>query len=101
MAKKRRLSKRELAKQHAADLPNREAMSLLASSLADGLKRVAGEADAAERGEERPVLNVNVQRRTNIRMVSNVGRSGSVTGASARQHAPIRQRAGKAKRADK
>jgi hypothetical protein len=34
MAKKgRRLSKRDLAKQHAADLPNREAMSLLASGL--------------------------------------------------------------------
>jgi protein involved in polysaccharide export with SLBB domain len=69
--------------------------------LADGLKRVAEEVDAAERGEERPGVNVNVQRRTNVRVVTNVGRPGSVAGASAEQHAPIHQRAGKSRRAGK
>jgi hypothetical protein len=69
--------------------------------LADGLKQVADEAAAAERGEERPGVNVNVQRRTNVRMVTNVGRPGSVTGASATQHAPIRQRSGKKGRVGK
>jgi hypothetical protein len=69
--------------------------------LADGLKQVADEAAAAERGEERPGVNLNVQRRTNIKVVRNVGRSGAVTAASARQDAPIRQRIGKARRAGK
>jgi hypothetical protein len=63
--------------------------------LADGVKRVAEEAEAAERGKRRRGVNVNVQRRTNVRMVANVGRPGSVTAASARQDAPIRQRDGK------
>lgn len=69
--------------------------------LADGLKRVAEEADAAEGGERRPGVDVNIQRRTNVKMVANVGRPGSVTAASAKQHAPIRQRSGKNDRAGK
>jgi hypothetical protein len=60
--------------------------------LARGLERVA---EAAEGEESRPGVNVNVQRRVNAKVVVNRGRSGSVTKASAKQHAPIRQRSGK------
>jgi hypothetical protein len=63
--------------------------------LAKGVQRVADEVEAAESGEHRPGVNINVQRRVNARVVVNRGRSGSVEAASAKQHAPIRQRAGK------
>ena len=63
--------------------------------LARGLERVAEEAEAADRGESRPGVNVNVQRRVNAKVVVNTGRSGSTTKASAKQHASIKQRSGK------
>ena len=63
--------------------------------LARGLERVAEEAEASERGERRPGVNVNVQRRVNAKVVVHRGGSGSVTKASAKQNAPIRQRNGK------
>jgi hypothetical protein len=63
--------------------------------LAKGMERVAEEVEAAERGERRAGVNVNVQRRVNARVVVNRGKSGSVTKASAKQHAPIEQRHGK------
>jgi hypothetical protein len=64
MAKKRRLSKRELAKQHAADLPNREAMSL---------------------------VNANVAAPINLAAALNVLSDNSVAYANAEQTAPITQ----------
>jgi hypothetical protein len=60
--------------------------------LARGLERVA---EAAESDAQRPGVNVNVQRRVNAKVVVNSGRRGAVTKASAKQHAPIRQRSGK------
>jgi hypothetical protein len=63
--------------------------------LARGVERVADEVKAAERGEKRPGVNVNVQRRVNAKVVVNKGRPGSVTRASAKQHAPIEQRSGR------
>jgi hypothetical protein len=63
--------------------------------LAKGMARVAEEVEAAENGERRPGVNINVQRRVNARVVVNRGKRGSVTRASAKQHAPIEQRHGK------
>ena len=63
--------------------------------LARGLERVAEEAEAAAGGKRRRGVNVNVQRRVNARVVVNSGEPGSVTKASAKQHAPIHQRGGK------
>ena len=63
--------------------------------LAEGMERVADEVEAAERGERRAGVNVNVQRRVNAKVVVNRGRPGSVTKAAAKQHAPIEQRHGK------
>ncbi|HEY3081345.1 MAG TPA: hypothetical protein VGM69_15740 [Chloroflexota bacterium] len=64
MAKKRRLGKRELAKQHAADLPNREAMSL---------------------------VDANVAAPINLAAALNVLSDNSVAYANAEQTAPITQ----------
>jgi hypothetical protein len=63
--------------------------------LARGMERVAEEVEAADRGERRAGVHVNVQRRVNARVVVNRGRSGSATKASAKQRAPIEQRHGK------
>jgi hypothetical protein len=60
--------------------------------LARGLEQAA---EAAEDDVRRPGVNVNVQRRVNAKVVVNTGKRGAMTKASAKQHAPIRQRNGK------
>ena len=70
-------------------------MDQLSRGMRDLAESIETVARAAERGQRKRGVNVNVQRRVNAKVVVNTGEPGSVTKATAKQDAPIRQRSGR------